>query len=246
MRNNPDVRSQAMTRAERFPERDVSEAVKPTAIETVHQTLRARIMNGTLAPGDRLHVDNLRLEFGVSTSTMREALSRLLIDSLVVSEQQRGFRVSQLSLKDFRDIANARKIVEAQALRASLTHRTEEWEANLVAAYHRLGLVEAKLFGEGRLDQMDAWDERNAHFHDCLVKNCDNAWLIRFRHTLHQQSHRYHRIALANERSLRDVRSEHRAIFETALAGEVDRCAALIEEHIDATMRAIIPRLPFE
>lgn len=234
-----------MPQTESIDTQGKAKPVKATAIETVHQQLRSRIMNGKLKPGERLHVDNLRQEFGVSTSTMREALSRLLIDSLVISEQQRGFRVSPLSVRDFRDITDARKIIETSALRISLAHRTEDWEADLVAAYHRLARAEAKLIGEGQTDYADIWDEQNANFHDCLVKNCNNAWLIRFRRTLHQQSYRYVRIALANASGTRDVRAEHKAIFDAAIDGETEKCAALIEDHIERTMDAVIAKLPF-
>lgn len=215
-------------------------ASKSTAIETVHAQLRERVISGAFAPGERLHVDRLRLEFGVSTSTMREAISRLLIDSLVISEQQRGFRVAALSLKDFRDITDARKVIEAQALRASLGNRTEDWEAELVGAFHRLSSVEHKLLVEGRGELASDWDTRNANFHDCLVKNCNNTWLIRFRRTLHQHSYRYHRMILGDTSLRRDVRSEHAAILEAALAGEVERCVALIDTHIETSYSDLV------
>jgi len=213
---------------------------KSTAIETVHEQLRERVISGAFAPGERLHVNKLRLEFGVSTSTMREAISRLLIDSLVISEQQRGFRVAPLSLKDFRDITDARKVIEEQALRASLANRTEEWEAELVGAFHRLSSLEHRLLVEGRTELAADWDIRNAYFHDCLVRNCNNTWLIRFRRTLHQHSYRYHRMVLGDTSLRRDVRAEHRAIFDAALAGDDDRCVALVDAHIEASYSGLV------
>lgn len=219
----------------------VQEPRKRTAIEVVQEKLRDRIISGEAAPGERLHVQNLREEFGVSTSTVREAISRLLIDSLVVSEQQRGFRVAPLSLKDFRDITDARKMIEANALRISLEHRTEEWEAQLVGAYHRLSIVEARLIGEGKSEYAHDWEERNGHFHDCLVANCNNDWLVRFRRTLHQHSHRYNWMLIRNAKALRrDVRDEHKAIFEAALEGDIPRCVTLIEDHIELSYAGLV------
>ncbi|SFJ56927.1 GntR family transcriptional regulator [Celeribacter neptunius] len=213
---------------------------KKTAIETVHEQIRERVISGEIGPGERLHVDKLRLEFGVSTSTMREAISRLLIDNLVTSEQQRGFRVAPLSLKDFRDITDARKLIEAQALRISLANRTEAWEADLVAAYHRLSRIEERLVGEEKNEYAHDWDEWNANFHDCLVQNCDNAWLKRFRRTLHQHSYRYHRRLIGDHSLRRDVRVEHKAIFDTAIAGDVAACVAEVEAHIEKSYTDLI------
>jgi Transcriptional regulators len=230
-----------MNQPQTLPKGDKSDASsKKTAIETVHELIRERVISGELSPGARLHVDKLRQEFGVSTSTMREAISRLLIDNLVTSEQQRGFRVAPLSLKDFRDITDARKLIEAQALRISLANRTEDWEADLVAAFHRLSRIEERLIGEGKTEFAHDWDEWNANFHNCLVKNCDNAWLKRFRLTLHQHSYRYHRRLIGDRSLLRDVRMEHKAIFDTAIAGDIEACVARVEAHIEESYSCLI------
>lgn len=203
-------------------------------------------MDGVLKPGERLHINNLRKEFGVSTSTMRESLSRLLVDSLVTSENQRGFHVAPLSLTDFRNITDARKVIETTALRTSMQKRNDDWESNLVAAYHNLTLVEDKFIEQGKREFASQWNERNAHFHNCLVANCDNPWLIRFRKTLHHHSHRYHRIALAMKITQRDSRIEHKAIFDAAMKNDIERCAKKLEDHIEATLTSMAPRLTLE
>lgn len=206
---------------------------KGTAIEHIYRLVRERVISGAIQPGERLHVERLRQEFGVSTSTMREAISRLLVDALVVSEQQRGFRASPLSRTDFRNITDTRKLIEAQALRMSLKHRSEAWEADLVGVFHRLARVEERILGKGERGLIGDWDERNAAFHDCLISNCNNDWLIRFRRTLHQHSRRYHRRILGDSHSVRDVRVEHRRIFEAAMAGDIEGCVAEVECHIE-------------
>lgn len=206
---------------------------KETAIEVIYRLIRERVISGAFQPGERLHVEKLRKEFGVSTSTMREAISRLLVDALVVSEQQRGFRAAPLSRTDFRNITDTRKLIEAQALRISLAHRSEEWEADLVGVFHRLARVEERILGQGERGLISDWDERNAAFHDCLVGNCTNDWLIRFRRILHQHSRRYHRRIFGDRHSVRDVRVEHRRIFDAAMAGNIDLCVTEIETHIE-------------
>ena len=217
---------------------------KKTAVETVQSQLRDQIPNFDLPPGTRLQVDNLRLKFDVSTATMREALSRLLIDNLVTTERQRGFWVRELSLEDFRSISEARKIVEIGALRSSLDHRDDNWEGDLFAAYRKLKLVEDRLLSKYDLDLTSEWHLRNRKFHDCLVQNCRNPWLIDFRRLLHQHSDRYHRLVLKDNRKHRDVSQEHAEIFKSAIDGDIERCVALVENHIDTTVELIAKRLP--
>ncbi len=219
-------------------------AIKKTAVETVRSQLRDQILNFELPPGTRLHVDKLRIKFNVSTATMREALSRLLIDNLVTTERQRGFWVRELSLGDFQSISEARKIVEIGALRSSLEHRDDDWEGDLFATYHKLELVEDRLINGNNPDLAGEWHLRNRSFHDCLVKNCRNPWLIEFRRLLHQHSDRYHRLALKNNRKHRDVGKEHAEIFESAINGDIETCVSLVEHHLDTSVNLITKRLP--
>lgn len=212
-------------------------------MDALYRQLRERILSGDLEPGARLQVNDLRQEFDVGTSTVREALSRLLVDSLVVARPQRGFHVSPLSIADFRDITEARKIVEVNALRLSLQARDEEWETDLIAAYHRLHGMERRLAETRDKELLPEWESRNALFHDALVANCRNGWLIRFRRTLHQQSFRYNRVSLADTHHARDIGEEHREIFEAAMAGEQERLIGLIEAHIETTFRIILAHL---
>ncbi|WP_185803926.1 GntR family transcriptional regulator [Pontivivens nitratireducens] len=216
---------------------------KKTAVETVQSELRDQILNFDLPPGTHLHVDNLRLKFDVSTATVREALSRLLIDNLVTTERQRGFWVRQLSIEDFRSISEARRIIEIGALRSSLAQRDDNWEGDLFAAYRRLKLVEDRLLEGQDTDLTSEWHVRNRRFHDCLIQNCGNAWLIDFRRQLHQHSDRYHRLALKDNRKYRDVSKEHAQIFESAIEGKVETCVKLVETHIDTTVSLITKHL---
>ncbi|MCG8274103.1 GntR family transcriptional regulator [Aquamicrobium sp. NLF2-7] len=223
---------------------DTRPTTKPTAIEAVRTELKRQILSFELPPGAHLLVDNLRREFDVSTATMREALSRLLIDNLVTTERQRGFRVRELSYDDFRNISEARKIIEVGALRSSLAHRDDNWEGNLFAAYRKLKLIEDRMLTEENLELATEWHQRNKVFHDCLVQNCRNSWLIDFRQLLHEHSNRYLRLALKNNRKHRDVRKEHAAIFESAIEGDVERCVNLIEAHIDTSVNDVAEYLP--
>lgn len=218
---------------------------KPTATQAVLDLLRQRILRGTLAPGAKLHVDRLRLDFGVSTATMREALSRLMADNLVTSQAQRGFQVRPLSLADYRAISDARAVIETGAMRLALTRRTPAWETRLTATFRKLRLVETRLADTRDLSLTEDWLARNTAFHDALVAGCQNDWLLNIRRQLQDHSGRYLRLAL--EKGLthhRDLRQEHAAIHDAALAGDADRCARLLAAHIADSVAALIPYLP--
>jgi len=213
-----------------------------TIIETVYSSLRHQILDGDFAPGSRLRIERIRAEFGVSSSSVREALSRLLAENLVTTEGQRGFSVSPVSLSDFTEIAVMRKLLESKAVYESVTCGDDNWEANLVMMSHKLSKIETQR-SAGDAISLDEWETRNREFHDALIAACQNHWLLNFRATLYQNSVRYIRMCVADTSSQRDVRGEHQAIFEAALARNAKLASTLIEDHIDKSVTDLMGRL---
>lgn len=213
-------------------------AASTTMVETVSNRIREDILSGKLPPGDKLRVEQLRAEYGVGASTLREALSRLVSETLVTVEAQRGFRVAPVSINDFRAIAEMRKLLETKALAESIRKGDDNWEADVVAAFHRLSRIEERL---ERTDEESAreWERRNWAFHQALIGACGNRWLLHFRAILLDQAGRYLRLAVTSRSVPRDVHAEHKAILEAALARDAKKACRLTEEHIDRTVEAI-------
>jgi len=213
-----------------------------TMIEAVFTQLREDILDGKHPPGSRLRVEQLRQEFGVGASTIREALSRLMSETLVTTEGQRGFRVAPISLEDFRDIAEMRKMLEIMAVQHSIAKGDDDWEAGIVAAYHRLSKVEERL--ADNLDEVvPEWGAQNQAFHDALIAACGNKWLLTFRKILHDQSNRYLRLAITDRSIPRDVHAEHEAIYKATLDRDTTAVAELMAQHIDRTVNIISQKL---
>lgn len=210
-----------------------------TLIEYAYQNLRRDIVRGVLPPGSKLRIEQLRSHYEVGSSTLREALTLLLADALVTAEGQRGFKVAPISMDDLRDITRLRKLMETLALRESIETGDDNWEAGVVAAFHRLSRVEERLEREAAA-VADSWEERNRAFHEALIAGCSSKWLHHFRGILYQQSERYRRFCLIARDTGRDVHDEHKSIMEAALARNADLACALTENHIDRTLAEIV------
>ncbi|CCQ72607.1 Transcriptional regulator, GntR family [Magnetospira sp. QH-2] len=221
------------------PPKSVGKPSGKTIIEQVYATLRTDILNGQLTPGSRLRVEELRARFGgIGASTVREALSRLLVENLATTEGQRGFRVAEVSLADFQDIAAMRKLLETQAVRESVIRGDDDWEARVVTAAHHLSKIETSMKDRQEVP-MEDWEARNSAFHDALVSACTNRWLINFRRVLYQHSIRYLRISLVERTIPRDVGAEHRAILEAAMDRNADLTSQLTSEHIERSVMVL-------
>lgn len=207
-------------------------------VEAAYSIIRHDILTGVLAPGAKLRVEVLKHRYNVGASTLREALTRLVGEALVTSEEQRGFRVAAISLEDFADLTRARRLIEVEALRLAMIHGDDAWEADIVAAYHRLSKVEEK-FGEHPEDFSDEFEDRNRDFHRAMIAACPSRWLHHMHGILFQQSERYRRISLANKVVPRNVHAEHQAIVEAVLARDVELACRLEGEHIERTLAVL-------
>lgn len=207
-------------------------------VEAAYGTIRRDILSGDLAPGTKLRFEMLRTRYGVGASTLREALTRLVGEALVTSEEQRGFRVAAISLEDFADLTRTRKLIEVEALRLSMLMGDDVWEAGLVAAFHRLGKVEERL-PEDPIGLQNEFEARNRDFHLAMIAACPSRWLKHMQAILFQQSERYRRIAVCDRTVPRDVHAEHAAVVEAVLARDVDRACRLEGEHIEHTLEVL-------
>lgn len=203
-------------------------------VEAAYGALRRDIINGVLAPGSKLRVEALKETYNIGASTLREALTRLVGEALVTSEEQRGFWVAPISLADFADLTRTRGLIEVEALRLSIENGDDNWEASLVAAYHRLSKVDGQIGGDLALS--DLFEERNREFHRALIAACPSRWLLQLQSILFQQSERYRRLAVVKRPQDRDVHAEHSAIVEAALARDVELACRLESEHINRTL----------
>ncbi len=209
-----------------------------TLTSAIYHRLRADILAGRCRPAEKLLIAPLGKRFNVSLAAVREALSRLVADGLVVAEDQRGFRVSPLSMADLNDVTHTRIELECLALRRSIARGDAAWQLRLETAW--AGLVQTPYATrEERLRHSDEWSALHGRFHAALVAACGLEWLLRFRDTLYEQSERYRLLGLVVSTGERDVAAEHRRIFEAAIARDAPAAAAELALHIQRTATAI-------
>lgn len=206
--------------------------------EAAYEAIRHDVLAGALEPGSKLRFEMLRNRYGYGSSTLRESLTRLVGESLVTFEEQKGFRVAPISLEDLADITETRIFIETKALQESIKAGDDHWEAEVVAAYHRLAKTEAKKDSSGA-DVGDEMEERNRVFHFSLISACPSRWLNQLYGILFQQSERYRRISRGEHLISRDTHAEHKAIYEAVLARDVEQACEVSRLHIQSTLKNI-------
>lgn len=207
-----------------------------------YEVVRGDILAGRHAPGQKLKIQELAAELKVSPGAVREALSRLVPEQLVVSRDQRGFVVAPLSIADLMDLTDLRCEIEAIALRRAVARGDVHWEGQILAAAHRIRVTEARL-PDGGLNP--DWVSSHAGFHAALVSACGSRRLLALHARLYEQSERYRGLS-AYVVSNRDVAQEHQAIVDMALARDADALIAATLDHIRSTTDLIIASIGSE
>ena len=221
--------------------------VQPNIGETLasaaYRALRADIIKGARAPGERLRIEKLKAIYGFGPTPLREALQMLAADQLVLAEGHRGFSVTHLDPDEFRDLNVARTAIEREALRLSIARGDDAWEAGIVAAGYLMAKEDAAL--SATADEVtDRWEAANTAFHTAMVAACGSRWLLKLRAGLHDQCARYRRASVFQKRGERDLGAEHRAIAEAVLARDADLACNLTERHFALTASSLFEALP--
>ncbi|MBV9078198.1 MAG: GntR family transcriptional regulator [Methylobacteriaceae bacterium] len=204
-----------------------------TVGSAIYGRLRSDILFGHLAPGQRLRLDEASRRYGASVGTMRESLSRLASEGLVVAEGQRGFEVAPASPAEFREVAELRLLLEGHALGLSFATGDLEWEGRVVAAHHKLAVLESRMLS-GQDDDLASLRQYDRAFHRALISACGSRVLAETYASVHDRYFRYLTLAVTfrGEVSVR----EHAELLDCALTRDAPRAADILKRHIGSCL----------
>lgn len=203
----------------------------PSVGEGIYEALRRDIIFGRLLPSSKLKLDTLRSGYGASITTIREALNRLVTEGFVVTEGQRGFFVAPMSGAGLRDIADLRILLECYALKLSFEAGDTEWEAQLIAAHHKLSRMEQRMqIGDHAIKE--TWKRYDWEFHQALIRACGSKELLGVHATVFDKYLRYQMRTLTFRGE--PASAEHRMLMNAAMERDIDTAQSVLRAHIEA------------
>ena len=183
--------------------------VRSSLVDQVHSFIIKRIQRREILPGDRLNIEELAKEFGVSRTPVREAISRLTQEGFVVQNHNAGPCVADFGKEQGLDII----IANAKLFDCVFQMMPGEAEVDSMVAE----LEEIIQQQEETLHDNDtaAFHSASVQFHVAIIERCTNATLRQF--TL-QTEYRMNMLALYyqvagnyKEKSI----SDHKEILES-------------------------------
>jgi GntR family transcriptional regulator, carbon starvation induced regulator len=217
-----------------------------TGGETLHARvlaqIRVDIVKCRLMPNERLTLEALRDQYQAGFSPLREALMRLAAEGLVQLTQNKGFRVAAVSRHSLFDLMQSRIDIESIVLRRSIENGGVDWEADLLAAFHRLS-KQSKL-ARGQADTISSeWSKMHRAFHRALIAACNSQIMLSICESLFEKAERYMALAILSKLAPRNDLAEHEQIMRAVLARNVSRAVTLNREHIERTFNKVAKSL---
>jgi DNA-binding GntR family transcriptional regulator len=206
------------------------ELLATSIADRAYDRIRADIVFGRLKPGVRLRLDRLAAEYGASVSTLREILSRLSSEGLVVAEGQRGFRAAPVSPAGFEDVAAMRLLLETYALPLSFAAGDLEWESRVVAAHHKLAFMERRMIAGGQ-EGTELWKHYDREFHQSLIEACGSQTLLDLYGGVFDQYLRYQMVAVVFRGEI--AAEEHRILLDCALTRDAGKACEVLARHVN-------------
>jgi DNA-binding GntR family transcriptional regulator len=194
--------------------------------DLVKQALREAILNGELAPGTRLIIDDLADQLGVSPIPVREALQQLQADGYVEILPFLGTRVTPIEAESVIEVFSLLETIEIVSSRYACLHMTEEERLTLREAVTTMDeLVRAR--------DAEAWSQENRRFHQIICDRAGTRLLASVMTKVLDHWDRLHRVFLREVFAdrLPEAQEEHRQILGAIEAGDPDRAEAVIRKH---------------
>lgn len=200
---------------------------------SAYSWLKHDITRGVFQPGEKLLMSRLKERYDLGIGPLREALSQLVAERLVVAISQRGYRVAPMSLAELADLYDARAQLEGLILKLAIQRGDDSWEADILAKAHTL----SKVMEVNTPDELlDIWDTRHQAFHTAIANGCRSPHLLQVRESLFDQVERYRHLWLCetvfSEAALERKRREHAALVDVILERKAERAADMMREHL--------------
>lgn len=202
--------------------------------EQVYESIKESIIRSELKSGDRIVELELARTYGVSQSTVREALGLLRRDELVVTHGNKGTYVSNFSKKDVEEIYSFREVIEVFAIRRAIERITDADVADLEEIYNEM--VEA-----GKTDDIDKMRLNDVAFHSIIYKIAEHSFMYQVWEDITNKMNRiWYFTGQFYFRDLQELAEMHKPILDAfKMKNKEEACEAFIK-HLNYVRHQIL------
>ncbi|MFC3286006.1 GntR family transcriptional regulator [Litchfieldella rifensis] len=199
--------------------------VKRSNAQRLKDSLEDDIINGRLAPGERLDLEVLGRAYNVSRTPVREAIQQLVASGLVTVSPKKGTFVARVGIN---------QLIEMFEVMAELEGMCGRLAARRITAGELVELDEALARCEiaAEAGDPDEYYYENEGFHHCIYAASHNGFLADEARQLKQRLKPYRRLQLQVRHRMDTSLAEHRDIVAAIKAGDAQAAENSLRQHV--------------
>lgn len=198
----------------------------PRLGDEVYNSVYAQLMSQKILPGSRISIDNLARELGVSQTPIREALSRLEAQGLIVKTHLIGFSAApQVDRARFDQIYEMRMLLEPHVARKAAGNI----DAGQLATLERLA-TEMRGDGDREVASYSDFAQLDGEFHDTIARACGNELMRETLANLHTHIHLFR--LFPHSGATTKANSEHADLLAALVAHDPAAAEKAMRNHV--------------
>ena len=205
----------------------------PLLSDRAYERIRHDIIGCVLAPGIEISETQLCAHYKLGKAPVRMALNRLAHDGLVRAIPRRGYRVTDVTLKDIHDVFELRLMLEPMAARMA---------AGKVDAQRLRALDDACRAGyqQGDAKSTSRFLDANKAFHVEIARAAGNGRLADAVEQLLDEMTRLLHLGLGLRDRSQEMSREHRSLLKALVRGDGDTAERICREQIEAARGMVL------
>ncbi|HEY8541812.1 MAG TPA: GntR family transcriptional regulator [Pseudothermotoga sp.] len=208
--------------------------VRRSLREEVLETVKEYILKGHYMPGERIVIDAVAKQLGVSITPVREALHHLAAQGLVSVEPHKGFTVKKWSKKEIEDLLFLRMYLEKLAIRLFIERKSDS---------SVLAQIINKMKEAVETNDLHALTNHNSEFHKAILNGSGNEELCKIMNSLSEKLYRVRILSLSYPGRMNKSYEEHLSIYKTICEQNVVKAEKVIEDHINGVKDVLLARM---
>lgn len=202
----------------------------PTLSELAYKSIKEQILSCKICPGEKINIDQYSANLGISTTPIREALSKLQKDGLVQYVPRTGWRISRISKSEFQKLQEIKALLEITLAVRALPHIKAADIPQMVLLNNQMRDVLVR--ANGTKPDLEKLLEANDLFHMYIFNFNPNDIMIE----MLQQSWdnlRYARLNwISSQEFLMNFYEEHNEIIEAIRRQDEEMLRCAVEKHL--------------
>jgi len=197
----------------------------PSIEDQIYKIIKDKIIWHKIKMGERIIDKKLAEKLGVSRSMVRQVLTALVKEELLIMIPRSGFYVRKITKKEIEEIYNVRKVLE--------TYATELAVPKIISRdIDKLEKVFKRAKRDLEKDEIKSFIETDVKLHKLLIDNCGNECLKKMINKYNDKYAFYRIIDLSGVERAKESYFEHYEIFKAMKNRNIELASKLIEKHI--------------